>query len=166
MPALPWRRGPYKPAAAPMVVLASRFQLRRYRDVVPFFVAALRIDAQVRRSEGAVGLALIAQPLRRTFYTLSAWRDHAAIDAMIATEPHRSVMARYHELTTDSHFTTWSATGAAPPTWQDARDHLRAPISQFDRKQIRDGLLVSAAATPPAIHGPQINLVLQWTTTH
>ncbi|UXA21325.1 hypothetical protein [Mycobacterium sp. SMC-4] len=109
-----------------MVVLASRFQLRRYRDVVPFFVAALRIDAEVRRSEGAVGLALIAQPLRRTFYTLSAWRDQAAIDAMIATEPHRSVMLRYRELTSDSRFTTWSASDATPPTWQDARHHLGA----------------------------------------
>ena len=125
MPALPWRTGPYESADAPVVVLASRFQLRRYRDVVPFFVAALRIDAQVRHSEGAVGLALIA--LRRTFYTLSAWRDHAAIDAMIATEPHRSVMARYHELTSDSRFTTWSASNAAPPTWQEARHRLNAP---------------------------------------
>lgn len=127
MPKLPWRRGPYTPDAAPMILLASRFQLRRYRDVVPFFVSALRIDAQVRRSDGAIGLALIAQPLRRTFYTLSAWRDHAAIDAMIASEPHRSVMSRYHELTTDSHFTTWSAPAGTPPTWQDARHHLSTP---------------------------------------
>ena len=126
VPALAWRPGPHDPdTAASVVVLASRFQLRRYRDVVPFFLAALRIHAQVRRSEGAVGLALIAHPLRRTFYTLSSWRDHAAIDAMITTEPHRSIMVRYHKLTSDSHFTTWSETDTAtPPTWQDAHQHL------------------------------------------
>ena len=130
MPALPWRPGPYDPdTTASVVVLASRFQLRRYRDVVPFFLAALRIHAQVRRSEGAVGLALIAHPLRRTFYTLSSWRDHAAIDAMITTEPHRSIMVRYHELTSDSRFTMLVGIGCSGPA------HLagRAPAPKDGR---------------------------------
>ena len=52
------------------------------------------------------------RPFRREFATLSAWRDRESLDAMVRTEPHRSVMARYH------------APEAYPPTWDEAEREL------------------------------------------
>ena len=85
MVALPWLAGPQDAKGLDTaVVMASRFELASTRHVMQFLVASLRIHRQVRRSDGAIGVALIARPLRREFYTLSSWRDRDAVDAMVA----------------------------------------------------------------------------------
>ena len=50
----------------------------------------MRIHEQVRAADGALGVSLVAHPLQRVFFTLSAWRDRAAVDALVSAEPHRS----------------------------------------------------------------------------
>ena len=65
-PALDLR--PVRPTA-PAVVMASRFRLRRLRDVPRFFLDAMRIHRQVRAADGALGVSLVAHPLRREFFT-------------------------------------------------------------------------------------------------
>ncbi len=128
MPTLPWTTAQH---AAPVegsaegsaLVMASRFQLRSFRHVLPFLRDAMRVHALVRRSAGALGISLVARPLRREFLTLSAWRDRAALDAMVRTEPHRSVMGRYRRAMTDSAFVFY-APQSYPPTWTEAQDQL------------------------------------------
>jgi hypothetical protein len=119
MPTLPWIS--VRPADAPTVVMASRFRLRRLRDVPRFFLDAMRIHRQVRAADGALGVSLVAHPLRREFFTLSAWRDRAAVDALVRAEPHRSAMGRYHAVMADAVFRFWEAEpDALPPSWEDA----------------------------------------------
>jgi hypothetical protein len=67
--------------------MASRLELRQLRDVPPFLTAALRIRRQMLGSPGALGVSLIARPLHRTFWTLSAWQDQAALLAAVGREP-------------------------------------------------------------------------------
>ncbi|QJY46053.1 DUF3291 domain-containing protein [Pseudonocardia broussonetiae] len=126
MPALPWTAvGP--PPAGEVLVMASRFRVARFRHVLPFFLDALRVHAQVRKAHGVLGLALDAHPLRREFLTLSAWRDRESLDAMVGAQPHRAVMARYREATEESAFTFWTAPAdALPVSWDDARARLTA----------------------------------------
>jgi len=125
MPTLPWIS--VRPADAPAVVMASRFELRRLRDVPRFFLDAMRIHRQVRAADGVLGVSLVAHPLRREFFTLSAWRDRAALDALVRTEPHRSVMKRHHGAMEASAFTFWTAEPATlPPSWDDVHDRLAA----------------------------------------
>jgi hypothetical protein len=50
MPTLPWI--PVESATAPAVVMASRFRLRRLRDVPRSFLDAMRIHKQVRAADG------------------------------------------------------------------------------------------------------------------
>ncbi|WP_253659638.1 DUF3291 domain-containing protein [Williamsia maris] len=113
--------------------MASRFELRTFRQVLPFFVAALRVRGQVRRADGAIGVALVAHPLRREFYTLSAWRDRAAIDAMITIEPHRSVMTGFRDHTADASFTFWTIPSFERPTWTDAHRRLEVARGRGSR---------------------------------
>ena len=123
MPTLPWI--PVASADAPAVVMASRFRLRRMRDVPRFFLDAMRIHRQVRAADGALGVSLVAHPLRREFFTLSAWRDRAAVDALVRAEPHRSAMGRYHAVMADAVFRFWEVPpGALPPSWDDAPSRL------------------------------------------
>ncbi len=123
MPALPWTAATNtRPAEnAEVLVMASRFHLKSLTQVPAFLLAAMRIRAQMLASPGAVGVALIAKPLARTFYTLSAWTDRAAIDAAIAIEPHRRTMTRFHPLMESSAFAFWNVDPAALPVdWADA----------------------------------------------
>jgi quinol monooxygenase YgiN len=115
-------------------VLGSRLRLRRYRDIASFLRAALKVRAQVRASEGAVGVSLIAQPAAKTFWTLSAWTDQDALDAFVRSSPHREVMARFHEALSDPLFTTWKESASDLPTkhsnakqwWTEAKRRLAA----------------------------------------
>jgi quinol monooxygenase YgiN len=129
VPTLPWTTGPRSDVAptGEVVLMASRFRLRGLRHVLPFFLDAMRVHAQTRRADGALGVSLVAHPLKREFFTLSAWRDRAALDALVRTEPHRSVMKRHHGAMEASAFTFWTAEPATlPPSWDDVNDRLAA----------------------------------------
>lgn len=125
MPTLPWIPGPAKPQlSSEAVVMASRFELTTFRQVPAFVAAALRVYRQVRRSEGAVGVTLIAHPMRREFFTLSSWRDREAIDAMVRSEPHLSVMNGFREYTSAASFAFWTIPATTRPTWKEAHQRL------------------------------------------
>jgi hypothetical protein len=132
MPVLPWTTTDER--ADEVVVLASRLRLERVRDVPGFLREALAIRRQVLGSPGAVGVSLLAQPLRRTFWTLSAWTDEEAIHRFVGELPHRATMAKYHDRLEAAEFTTWT-TGAttlpgarsnARELWSDGRHRLAA----------------------------------------
>jgi hypothetical protein len=114
MPVLPWTATTSaRPADGSVTVMASRLELRRRRDVVSFLAAALRIRRQMLGSPGALGLSLIARPLHRTFWTLSAWQDQAALSAAAGRQPHRQIMTRFRPRMAGSNFVTWTAPATA-----------------------------------------------------
>jgi len=127
VPALPWIPVHEPAPATEMVVMASRFRVRGYRHVLPFLVDSMRVLAQIRQADGVLGVSLVARPLRREFFTLSAWTDRAALDAAVGSEPHRSVMRRHRAAMADSAFTFWTAPATALPlTWEEADERLAA----------------------------------------
>jgi hypothetical protein len=130
MPTLPWATVE-RPAeqTAQAVLMASRFKLRSWRHVLPFFLDSMRIHRQVRRADGAYGVSLEAHPLRREFFTLSAWRDDAAVRALVPAEPHRSAMAKYRPAMADAEFRFWTApVSDLPASWPEAKRRLSEPI--------------------------------------
>jgi hypothetical protein len=136
MATLPWTpagaTAAGQPPAGTMLVLASRLELRRFRSVPGFLVAAMQVRRQVRRSPGAVGVSLVAQPGRRTFWTLSAWTDQVAIDAFFGTAPHRDIMRTFRDAMESASFVTWTVDAGELPAvhsnarelWRDARARL------------------------------------------
>ena len=129
MPMLPWRAAqpPHHSTPSPVVVMASRFELKRLRDVPRFLLDSVRIRRQVLRANGALGVSLIAQALRRQFLTLSAWDDRQAINELVHTEPHRSAMQRHRLAMAEARFTFWEVDHVdLPINWNDARRHLDA----------------------------------------
>jgi hypothetical protein len=88
-----------------------------------FFRAAFSIRRQVRRSPGAIGVSMLAQPLRKTFWTLSAWTDQAALDTFVRTEPHLATISRYHDRLVNPEFITWTTTESSlPKAWSNAKE--------------------------------------------
>jgi quinol monooxygenase YgiN len=125
MPALPWMS--LNDPGPTTVVMASRFRLRRFRDVPRFFLDSMRIHRQVRGADGALGISLVARPVRREFLTLSAWRDRAALMALVRTQPHASAMVRHRPAMAESTFTFWEVPAdGLPVSWDEARRRLDA----------------------------------------
>jgi hypothetical protein len=114
-------------AEGPAVVMASEFRLTTLRHVPIFLLDALRIRRRALAADGALGMALEARPVRRTFRTLSAWRDRAALDAFVRTAPHRASMSRHREAMAASRFTFWT-TEELPVSWTDAVERLAADL--------------------------------------
>ncbi|WP_149181540.1 DUF3291 domain-containing protein [Streptomyces sp. TRM49041] len=125
MPTLPWTTPNPAPPHAPAYVMASRFEVRSLKDVPRFFVKSLAAWRQVTSAPGAYGASLVAQPLKRTFYTLSAWQDREALYTYARTEPHRGIMKDLRATMRGSTFTFWEATAEdLPLAWDDARRRL------------------------------------------
>ena len=122
---LPWSTGPADATDGPHAAMASTFRLKRYRDVVPFLRASLRLRTAAAVSPGHVGLGLAANPLTKTFWTLSTWESPEALRAFVAGAPHRAAVARFKDASASSRFTFWDiAAPAARPTWPDATTRL------------------------------------------
>lgn len=133
MPVIPWVRlaDPDPEPDRDYVIMASRLPLRRYRDIVGFLGATRAIRTQLAGAEGVVGYTLDAKPLRKTFWTLSAWESNEALDRFARTDPHRSRVAdiRPHMLPTT--FVRWSLPGKElPPKWADARRRVEESASR------------------------------------
>ncbi|MBS2965157.1 hypothetical protein KGA66_19055 [Actinocrinis puniceicyclus] len=125
MPTLAWTIP--NPAApnTQAYVMASRFEVRSRKDVPRFFLKALSAWRQVRSAPGALGASLIAEPLKRTFFTLSAWEGRDALYAFARTEPHRGIMTGLRSTMRDSTFTFWEVpVEELPLAWESARQHL------------------------------------------
>ena len=137
MPTLPWTASNSMPPPreGTVTVMASRLELRRLRDVPSFLTGALRIRRQMLGSPGAVGVSLIARPLRRTFWTLSAWQDGAALGAVVGRQPHRKIMNHFRPRMAGSSFVTWTAPATAlPVTWDEAMRRLEQPDTVHDHR--------------------------------
>lgn len=125
MPTLPWTIPHPAPPGTQAHAMASRFELRSARDVPRFFLKSLVAWRQVRSAPGCVGASLIAQPLQRVFYTLSAWENRDALYAFARNQPHRGIMASLRPTMRSSTFTFWKARAEQLPlTWDDAKRRL------------------------------------------
>jgi heme-degrading monooxygenase HmoA len=125
MPTLPWTIPNPAPPGTQAYAMASRFDVRSAKDIPRFFVKSLTAWRQVRSAPGCLGASLIAQPLRRVFYTLSAWRSRDELYAFAKTQPHRGVMASMRPTMRTSTFTFWNLPAdQLPLTWDDAKRRL------------------------------------------
>jgi len=125
MPALPWARVGQPEPGTTYVAMASRLPLRSYGRIPSFIRATWRVRRQLAGADGLVGYSLDAKLLSKTFWTLSAWRDQAALDRFASAEPHRSVVAAIRPHMAATTFVTWAVTEAEVPVrWQTAREHV------------------------------------------
>jgi heme-degrading monooxygenase HmoA len=127
---LPWTAAGAPPAGQDAFVMASKFELSSVRRSPAFLAQAMRAWRQARRSPGVLGVSLRAQPLRGTFWTLSAWTDEAALRAFARAEPHRSIMKRTRPWASTATFRFWTVpAGRLTPAglWSEAEARISAP---------------------------------------
>jgi hypothetical protein len=124
---LPWEI--VGPVDAGCVASVTELRLRRWRDVPRLTADALRLRKHLKRHEGAVALGLAAAPHRRTFWTLSLWRDDAALTGYRSEGTHAEVMRTYRGKLESSRSCRWTTGEQGLPKWRDAvrRLHEASP---------------------------------------
>ncbi|OIJ86259.1 DUF3291 domain-containing protein [Streptomyces colonosanans] len=125
MPTLGWITPNPAPPRTNSYVMASRFEVKSLADVPKFLLRSLSSWSQVKTARGAYGASLIAQPLKRTFWTLSAWEDRDALYAYAKADPHGAAMRAVGPSMKSSTFTFWEVdTASLPIDWDDAKRRL------------------------------------------
>ena len=125
MPAIPWKNFVDVDPQREYLVMASRLPLRSHRTIPRFLRLTLSVVRQLQRTDGLVGYSLLAQPMKKTFWTLSAWTDQQHLDAFAKAMPHLAVIRRLHRRMGPTRFQFWTVQGSAlPVTWEVAIDRL------------------------------------------
>lgn len=142
MPALGWKSLSSADPDSQAYIMASYFEVRSLPDSFRFLMKSLVAWRQVVHAPGVIGAALLASPLKRKFFTLSAWVDRGTLYTYARTEPHKSVMLAMREVCRDSTFTFWTAPVDGPVSWAEAKQRISAEAQAKSEKASR------AASTP------------------
>ncbi|GAB2722064.1 DUF3291 domain-containing protein [Streptomyces bullii] len=125
MPTLPWTVPDTPPRDTEVHVFASRFETRSLWGALRFFLRTPRVWWQVSRAPGAYGASLRAQPLRRTFWTLSAWESPDALKTFAHSGPHAPTSRGLASQMRDVKFASWNANSDDLPVgWAEALRRL------------------------------------------
>lgn len=116
------------------IVSVTRLRLRSIRFVPLFFIHAHRINAQIRKADGH-----LAGGVRRdrdlAYWTVTVWRDAAAMTAFAASGAHRSAMPHMRDWCSEAGVVRWHQDSACLPDWPEAvrrlREEGRAPPLRY-----------------------------------
>ncbi|MEU9061372.1 DUF3291 domain-containing protein [Streptomyces sp. NPDC048430] len=129
MPTIPWMPGAAADEATAdsgqAVVMASKLQVSSLLHVPRFFLLSLVVWKQVRSAPGVIGASLRAEPLKKTFWTLSAWSGQEALDTFSRSDPHKGIVGRLRKVMARSVFVFYPADRESLPAgWDDAVKRL------------------------------------------
>jgi len=124
MPASPWRTFG-SPPDGEFVALLSYLPLKSYWRVLPFFFYTAQVVRQLASAQGMIGYSLLARPLSKRFWTLSAWKNEEALRAFVQHAPHLSIMTALNPHMDQTKFVRWTVKGSdLPLRWDDALRRL------------------------------------------
>lgn len=83
MPASPWRTFGSAEPEREYVALLSYLPLKSYWRIPHFFFDTVQVMKQMASAEGVLGYSVLAHPLSKRFWTLSAWNDEASARTFI-----------------------------------------------------------------------------------
>lgn len=121
MPAMPWRQfGPPDPNGD-YVALVSFLPLKSFSRLFPFVVYTVQVIKQLAKADGLVGYSLLANPLSKRFWTLSAWKSEETLRAFVVKTPHVQIMKSLSPYMAGTKFVRWPVKGSQLPLqWDDA----------------------------------------------
>jgi heme-degrading monooxygenase HmoA len=107
------------------VVLASSIPPVSRSSTRRLFNGASAVRKQLASTDGVVGFALLARPLRKQYATLSIWVDEPALAAFADQSPHRELMVDLSPEMGATKFVRWTISGSeGRPSWGEALRRL------------------------------------------
>lgn len=130
MPATPWRSFGFVNPDSDLVALLSYLPLKSFWRVPPFFFYTLQVTRQLASAPGLVGYSVLAHPIDKEFWTLSAWKDDAWLRAFVQSPPHVQLMKTLAPHMGETKFVRWLVKPSQLPlTWSDALPRIPLPNS-------------------------------------
>ena len=111
----PWRNVLEVQRDKTYVALLGLVRLESIRILPAFLGSAIKIERQLRRTDGVIGYRTATAPHLLAFYHLSAWTDAEAIHTFVGTAPHETSMRELHGRLGQTVFRYWSVAGASLP---------------------------------------------------
>jgi len=105
------------------LVSVTRLRVRLWRYLPAFFLHTFRVARQIRRQEGNLSFSLL-NDARHTFWTLSVWRDEAAMRAFMNSDAHRQAMPHLLQWCEEASLVHWTQESEEPPVWAEAHRRL------------------------------------------
>jgi len=103
-------------------VSITRLRLRRFIFEFPFAWHALRSQVQAQNADGC--LALTLRRHKGAYWTLTVWRDEAALRGFMMAGAHRKAMSKLSSWCDEASVGHWEQDGAALPSWAVAEDRM------------------------------------------
>ena len=107
------------------LISVTRLRVRAWRFLPGFLLLAARAERQARRAGGNLGTSLLAEA-NRTFWTLTAWTDEAAMRRFMLDGAHGRGMRKLLTWCDEAAVAHWTQPDAALPTWAAAHQRLQA----------------------------------------
>jgi len=105
------------------VISVTRLRVRARQYVPAFYWYALWSLLQAKRADGCFR-ALTLVDAHRTFWTLTAWTDEAALKAYMLSGAHRKVMPKLRSWCDEAAVARWVQDSATLPDWHEAHHRL------------------------------------------
>jgi quinol monooxygenase YgiN len=121
MPASPWRTLGFPESSGSFLALLSYLPLKSYWRVPSFLFYTAQVVKQLASARGLLGYSVLARPLSKRFWTLSAWENEAALRAFVQHPPHVRLMRELTPHMDETKFVRWTVRGSELPIrWDDA----------------------------------------------
>jgi quinol monooxygenase YgiN len=121
MPASPWRSFISPGPDGDCLALLSYLSLKSYWRMPSFFFYTAQVAKQLASAEGLLGYSVLTRPLSKRSWTLSAWKDDAALRAFVQHPPHVHILTSLAPHMDQTKFLRWNVKGSQLPLrWDDA----------------------------------------------
>ncbi len=106
------------------LVSVTRLRLRSWRFFPSFLWHAAKSQRQAQRADG--NLALQVRADGRAFWTLTLWRDRAAMRDYMIAGSHRVAMPKLQHWCDEASVSDWDQDATTLPTWAEAESQMAA----------------------------------------
>ena len=114
-------------SAGPTVVVATRFVVRRRRDTMRFFRAALRSAREAEAVPGFLGGTVLADLWNKRFWTVSVWASPEAVRSYGYAPAHTEAMRRTEDWATESQVERWMTRAPEVPKLAETAARFGVP---------------------------------------
>jgi hypothetical protein len=122
---LAWKPGALGEVPGPLLISATRFTYRSLWVMPAVFREGLLLRRHWTDFEGGLGVSLSGDLLKRTTYTVSAWRSEEDLRNFVRSAAHMRLMRRYRAQMESSAFTTWTTDRfSLREAWREAARRL------------------------------------------